>query len=106
MISYFYGYKRASLACALRLADIVSTGSALWAPGLTLINYKGDNISKYVCLTVKSISLEKSSNFPINRKYFVLASMYESYSGPAKNGPIKPANDMGSILFIAWAPHF
>ena len=26
---------------------------------------------------------------PINRKYFVLASMCESYSGPTKSGPIK-----------------
>ena len=28
--------------------DFVSTGGALWAPGVTLINYKGSNISKYV----------------------------------------------------------
>ena len=30
----------------------VSAGGALRAPGVTLINYKGDNIPKYVCRTV------------------------------------------------------
>ena len=47
--------KQASFAC-LRCAagrHFVSAGGALWAPGVTLINYKGDNISKYICLTVK-----------------------------------------------------
>ena len=44
--------KRASLACAARLADTVSAGGALWAPVVTLINYMGDNIPKYVCPTV------------------------------------------------------
>ena len=39
---YYHQYKRDSLACAARLA-----GGAL-APGLTLINYKEDNISKHV----------------------------------------------------------
>ena len=43
---FIYMYKRASLAFAARLAD------SLWAPGVTLINYKGNNISKYVCPTV------------------------------------------------------
>ena len=49
---YIYIYKRASLAYAARLADTVFAGCALWAPGLTLMNYKVDNISKYVCPTV------------------------------------------------------
>ena len=46
---------RASLACAARLEDTLSAGGALWAPGVTLINYRGDIIFKYkyVCLTVK-----------------------------------------------------
>ena len=48
----FILYKRASLACAARLADTVSARGALWAPGVTLINYKGNNISKYACPTV------------------------------------------------------
>ena len=43
-------YKRASLACAAAGGHFVSAGGALWAPGVTLINY-GDNISKYVCPT-------------------------------------------------------
>ena len=38
-------YKCASLAYAERLADSLR-------PGLALINYKVDNISKYVCFTV------------------------------------------------------
>ena len=44
--------KRASLACAARLADTLCPPEApfgrLWSP---LINYMGDNISKYVCPT-------------------------------------------------------
>ena len=42
-----YLYKRASLACAARLAK---TFCSLEAPVPILINYKVDNISKYVCL--------------------------------------------------------
>ena len=30
----------------------VSAGGALWVPGVTWINCKGDNIPKYVCPTV------------------------------------------------------
>ena len=30
----------------------MSAGGALWAPVVTLINYMGDNIPKYVCPTV------------------------------------------------------
>ena len=44
--------KRAPVACAPRLADTMSAGGVLWAPGVTLINYRGKNISKYVCPTV------------------------------------------------------
>ena len=43
---------RASLACAARLANTVFAGGGLRAPGVTLINYKGDSISKYICSTV------------------------------------------------------
>ena len=57
----FHKYKRASLACAALLANTVSVGGALQAPGLILINLKRDNISMSVLL-LKSISLEKSSN--------------------------------------------
>ena len=45
---YLYIYKRASLACAARLADTLCPPEA---PGVTLINHKGYNISKYVCPT-------------------------------------------------------
>ena len=38
-----------------------------WAPRITLTNNKGDDISKYVCLTVKIDSLEKSLNLPIHK---------------------------------------
>ena len=48
-----YIYKRASLACAARLADTLCPPDTpfrrLCSP---LINYKGNNISKYVCPTV------------------------------------------------------
>ena len=46
--SVIYINKRASLACAARLADTLCLPEA---PGVTLINYKGDKISKYVCPT-------------------------------------------------------
>ena len=51
---YVYIYIQARFAC-LRCAGgghFVSAGVALWSPGITLINYKGNNISKYVCLNV------------------------------------------------------
>ena len=47
-------YIQAHFAC-LRCAaggQKVSAGGTLWVPGLTMINYRGDNISKYVYLTV------------------------------------------------------
>ena len=62
---YIYIYKRSSLGCAVRLANTVSAGGALWASGVTLIIYKGNNISKYVCPTVIMISHEKSQNLSI-----------------------------------------
>ena len=45
--------KRASFACAARLVDTVSAGGVHRTPELTLINSMGDDISKYVCLTVQ-----------------------------------------------------
>ena len=44
-------------------------GGAFRTIGLTLINYKGDNISKYVCLTVKIDITRKIIKF-INIKIF------------------------------------
>ena len=49
----FYIYKLASLACAARLADTLVLRRLPWSPGVTLVKYKGDNISKYVYLSVK-----------------------------------------------------
>ena len=52
MINYFFtfGYnKRALLACVARLADTLCPPEE---PGVTLINYNGNNIPKYVGTTV------------------------------------------------------
>ena len=57
---YLYIYKRASLVCAARLADTLCPPDAPFGRlEVTLVNYKEDNISKYVHLSVsKPISLE------------------------------------------------
>ena len=45
--------KRASLACAARLADTLCPPEAPFGRlEVRLVNYKGDTISKYVCSTV------------------------------------------------------
>ena len=63
---YFNIYKRASLACAARLADTSCPPEAPFRRlEVTLVNCKGDNISKYVHLVLKPISLEKSPNLSI-----------------------------------------
>ena len=58
-----YIYKRASLACAARLANTLyppeEPFGRLWSP---LNNYMGDNISKYLCPTV-IIDIAKFVNF-------------------------------------------
>ena len=47
-------YKRASLACAARLADTLCPPEAPFGRlEVTLVNYKGDIISKYVHLRFK-----------------------------------------------------
>ena len=46
-----YYKRRACLRCAAG-GHFVSAGGCLRSPGVTLVNYKGDNISKYVCSTV------------------------------------------------------
>ena len=55
--------------CAAR-RHFVSAGGALWAPGVTLINYKGDNISKYVYPTVIIDIARKIAKF----RYIIMAS--------------------------------
>ena len=60
---YIYIYKRASFVCASRLAD------TLCPPGVTLVNYKGDRISKYVCPTVIIDITRKITKF-VNFKIF------------------------------------
>ena len=63
-MSRFIVYKRASLACAARLADISCPPEApfgrLWSP---LINYMGGNISKYVSPTIIIDIARKSTVF-------------------------------------------
>ena len=48
----FHNHKRASLACAAAGGHFVSAGGSLRSPGVTLVNYKGVNTSKYVCPAV------------------------------------------------------
>ena len=69
VVEYFCpgsAYKRASLACAARMADILCPPEApfgrLWSP---LINYMGDNISKYVSPTNIIDIARKSTEFRI-----------------------------------------
>ena len=57
-------HKRASLACAARLAD-----TPFGRLKVTLVNYKGDNISKYVHLSVKTDFTRKITKF-VNFKIF------------------------------------
>ena len=47
----------------------VSAGGAFWAPGVTLINYKGDNIPKCACPTVIIDIARKITKF-VNFKIF------------------------------------
>ena len=54
----------ACLHCAAG-GHFVSAGDALWAPGSILINYKGDNISKYVCPTIIIDIARKITNLSI-----------------------------------------
>ena len=59
-------YKRASLACAARLADTSCPQEAPFGRlEVRLVNYKGDIISKYVHLSFKIDILEKSPNLSI-----------------------------------------
>ena len=61
---------QARFAC-LRCADgghVVSAGGSLRSPGVTMVNYKGDSISKYVNLSVKidiALKIIKFVNFKI-----------------------------------------
>ena len=51
LICKYIQVRFACLRCAAG-EHFVSAGGALWAPGVTLINYKGNNISKHVYPTV------------------------------------------------------
>ena len=58
-------YLQARFAC-LRCAaggHFVSAGGSLRSPRVTLANYKGDNISKYVCPTVIIYIIRKIIKF-------------------------------------------
>ena len=68
---YIYIYTSALRAC-LRCAaggHFVSARGSLRSPGVTLVNYKGDNISKYVCSTVLIDITRKITKF-VNFKIF------------------------------------
>ena len=63
---YIYIYKRASLACAARLADTSCRPEAPFGRlEVTLVNYNGDNISEYVCPTVLIDFTPKAPNLSI-----------------------------------------
>ena len=49
----------------MMVKHFVSAGGALRAPVIVLINYKGDNISKYVCPTVIIDIARKITNLSI-----------------------------------------
>ena len=69
-VTDIYIYKRASLACAARLADTSCPPEAPFGRlEVTLVNYKGDNISKYVHLSVKTDFTRKITKF-VNFKIF------------------------------------
>ena len=59
--------KRVTSALRLRLGTTgghkVSARSFLRSPGVTLVNYKGDNISKYAYLSVKTDITRKITKF-------------------------------------------
>ena len=65
ILSNHITYIQVRFAC-LRCADgghFVSAGGSLRSPGVTLVNYKGDNISKYVHLSVKIDFTRKITKF-------------------------------------------
>ena len=60
----FNGYKRASLACAARLADTSCPPEDFFGRlEVTSVNYKGDIISKYVHLRFKIDITRKNTKF-------------------------------------------
>ena len=61
---YIYIYKRASLACAARLADTLCPPETPFGRlEVTLVKYKGDVISKYVHLSFKIDITRKNTKF-------------------------------------------
>ena len=65
---YLTSALRACLRCAAG-GHFVSAGGSLRSPGVTLVNYKGDNISKYVCSTVLIDITRKITKF-VNFRIF------------------------------------
>ena len=63
-VTDIYIYKRASLACAARLADTLRPPEAPFGRlEVTLVSYKGDIISKYVHLSFKIDISRKNTKF-------------------------------------------
>ena len=70
VVEYFcpltvYIYIQARFACLHCAAGghFVSAGGSLRSPGVTLVNYKGENISKYVCPTAIIYIARKITKF-------------------------------------------
>ena len=71
-ILYIYILYTSALRACLRCAadgHFVSAGGSLRSPRVTLVNYMGDNISKYVCSTVLIDITRKITKF-VNFKIF------------------------------------
>ena len=56
-------YIQALRLLALASGHFVSAKGSLRSPGVTMFNYKGDNISKYVYLSVKIEIVRKITKF-------------------------------------------
>ena len=57
----------------------MSAAGSFRSPGVTLINYKRDNISKYVCLTVKIDITRKITKF-VNFSVYIYIYIYKPAS--------------------------
>ena len=70
---YVYLYIQARFACFRCAAggQFVSAGGSLRSPGVTLVNYKGYSISKYVCPTIIIDITRKITKF-VNLKFFLM----------------------------------
>ena len=66
---FIYVQARFACLCCAAGGNFVSAGGSLRSPGVTLVNNKGENISKYVHLSVKTDFTRKITKF-VNFKIF------------------------------------